>query len=282
MKKKEKYLGEMLVIKGLVTEDQLQIMIQEQFKKKQFLGEMLVEKGLITEDDLFHTIAEQFNIELVQLADEEIDWDVTVRFSSSLIAEHKCLPLRAEEDTIVVAITNPLNVWALDIAEKEAAPNKIKIVLLKNSDMDAAIKEYHKHIIRKKMTKRNYKKEGVSVLVVDDDKGTCNLFIKTLKEYNVTTAENGTQAIDLAKENSFDIAFIDMRMPGLNGCETFIELKKIQPNITGVIITQYSDEDLRVDSFIAGTVSYFKKPLDIGEIRKLVLHEDDIREKGRK
>jgi len=63
------------------------------------------------------------------------------------------LPLRADEDTVVVAITNPLDAWALDTAEKEAAPHKIEIVLVKTSDMDAAIKEYHKHSIRKMMNK---------------------------------------------------------------------------------------------------------------------------------
>lgn len=153
MRKKGKYLGEMLVGKGLVTEEQLQAMMKEQLKNKKFLGEMLVESGLITEDDLFRTIAEQFDIEFVQLADEEIDWDVSIGFSSSMITEHKCLPLRADEDTVVLAITNPLDVWVLETAEKEAAPHKIKVVLVKKSDMDAAIKEYHKYSIRKMMNK---------------------------------------------------------------------------------------------------------------------------------
>jgi len=153
MKKKGKYLGEMLVGKKLITEEQLQAIIQEQLKNKKFLGEMLVENGLITEDDLFMTIAEQFDIDFVQLADEEIDWDVSSGFSSSMITEHKCLPLRADEETVVLAITNPLDAWVLETAEKEAAPHKIKVVLAKKSDMDVAIKKYHKHSIRKMMNK---------------------------------------------------------------------------------------------------------------------------------
>ncbi len=153
MRKKGKYLGEMLAGKGLVTEDQLQAMMQEQLKNKKFLGEMLVESGLITEDDLFKTIAEQFDIEFVQLADEEIDWDVPAGLSSSFINNHRCLPLRVDEETIMLAITNPLDVWVMDAAEKEAAPHKIKVVLAKKSDMDAAIKKYHKYSIRKMMDK---------------------------------------------------------------------------------------------------------------------------------
>ena len=153
MRKKGKYLGEMLVGKELVTEDQIEGMIKEQLKNKKFLGKMLVESGLISEDDLFKTIAEQFDIDFVQLADEEIDWNVSAGFSSSMITEHKCLPLRADDETVVLAITNPLDVWVLDAGEKEAAPHKIKVVLVKESDMEIAIKQYHKHSKRKKMDK---------------------------------------------------------------------------------------------------------------------------------
>jgi len=153
MRKKGKYLGEMLIKKGLVDEDQIQSVMQEQLKNKKFLGEMLVEKGMISEDELCMTIAEQFDIEYVSLEDEEIDWDVSIGFPSTMITEHQCLPLRADEETVVLAITNPLDVWVLDTAEKEAAPHKIKVVLVKKTDMDAAIKEYHKRSIQKMMKK---------------------------------------------------------------------------------------------------------------------------------
>jgi len=153
MKKKGKYLGEMLVNKGLVSDDQLQAIIQEQLKNKKFLGEMLVEKGIIDEKDLFETIAEQYNINFVSLKDEQIDWETAIGFSSSMITEHKCLPLRADEETVTLAITNPLDVWVLDSAEKEVAPRKVKVVLVTTSDMDGAIKEYHRQSIRTMMNK---------------------------------------------------------------------------------------------------------------------------------
>ncbi len=153
MRKKGKYIGEMLVKKGLITEDQLQAIIKEQLRNKKFLGEMLVEKGLVEEEELFATIAEQFDIEFISLKKEDIDWEVTTSFSSSMIKEHKCLPLCADKETVTIAITNPLDVWVLDTAEKEAAPRKVKVVLVKKSDMDEAIKEYHRHSIRKMMNK---------------------------------------------------------------------------------------------------------------------------------
>ena len=52
IKKGKKYIGEILVEKGLVTYEQLQSVIEEQMKNKQFLGEMFVKKGIISEDNL--------------------------------------------------------------------------------------------------------------------------------------------------------------------------------------------------------------------------------------
>jgi type IV pilus assembly protein PilB len=153
MAKKKKYLGEILIEKGLITNAQLQQMIEEQMRDKQFLGEMFVKKGLISEDDLLKTLAEQFNIDYVSLKDQEIDWEVAQQFSSSLITENKCIPLRMDDDTVTIAITNPLNVWVLDKAEEEAAPRKVKLVLAKVSDVDKAIVTFRQYSVRKMMSK---------------------------------------------------------------------------------------------------------------------------------
>ena len=153
MKKKGKYLGEILVSKGLITDNELQMVIQEQLKNKKFLGAMLIEKGLISEDDLLLTLADQFNVEPIRLKDIEIDWDIASKFSASMITDYKCLPIKADEETVTLAISNPLDVWVLDKAEKEMAPRKIKVVLTTVSDMDEAIKEYRRRSIRKMMNK---------------------------------------------------------------------------------------------------------------------------------
>ena len=153
MRKKGKYLGEILVSKGLITDSELQMIIQEQLRNKKFIGAMLIEKGLISEDDLLITLAEQFDIEPIRLKDVEIDWEVVTKFSSSMITDYKCLPIKADEETVTLVIANPLDVWVLDKAEKEVAPRKLKIVLTTVSDMDEAIKEYRRRSIRNMMKK---------------------------------------------------------------------------------------------------------------------------------
>jgi len=123
-------------------------------------------------------------------------------------------------------------------------------------------------------------KEKLNVLIVDDDDSIRDLFVRILsKEHNVIAVDSGSKAIDLAKEYLFEVAFIDMSMPGLNGCETFIELKKINPDMAGIIMTGYVDKDLSVDSDLAGAVKYMNKPFDINEVNRLVSHEFDSRRK---
>jgi type IV pilus assembly protein PilB len=153
MKKKGKYLGEILVSRGLITDEELQAVIQEQLRNKKFLGQMLIEKGLVSEDDLLKTLADQFEIEPIRLKDAEIDWEAVSNFSSALITDHKCFPIKTDEDTVTLVITNPLDVWALNQAEKDVAPRKIKVLLTTTSDMDEAIKEYRRRSIRNMMKK---------------------------------------------------------------------------------------------------------------------------------
>lgn len=153
MKKKAQYIGEILISKGLITKAQLDDAIQEQLHNKRFIGMMLVQRGLISEGDLVESLAEQFGVSHVRLKKEDVDWDLTLKFSASVITDHKCLPLSADKETVTLAITNPLDVWALDKAEKEAAPRKLKIVLTTLSDMDEMIKEYRRVSIQKMMKK---------------------------------------------------------------------------------------------------------------------------------
>ena len=153
MKKKAKYLGEILMEKGLVTEKELQEAIEEQLKNKEFLGAMLVEKGIISEDDLLITLADQFGIEPVQIESAKIDWELALEFPPPLIIRHKCFPISRDDSVLTLAIVNPLDVWVIESAEKEASPRRLKIVLIKTSDMERIVKEY-----RRRATQRMIKK----------------------------------------------------------------------------------------------------------------------------
>lgn len=118
------------------------------------------------------------------------------------------------------------------------------------------------------------KEKGMFILITDDDPNTRETFKDTLeaKGYKISTAATGEEAIELVKERSHDILFIDMKLPVLNGLETYLAIKKINPNIVAVIITAYDEEmkDLVEEAIKNSCYACFTKPIDMDNVLKLI------------
>src|SRR3989338_6332470 len=142
-------LGELLIQKNLVTKEQLAEALADQKESGDFLGEILVKKLFILEKDLLRMLSEQFGMPFIQLKNQYIDWDTAMLFSSSLIVESKCLPIRRDESGVTMAITNPLDATAISQAENEAKNQKVHLVLVLMSEMQEAIGTYKKRIAEK-------------------------------------------------------------------------------------------------------------------------------------
>lgn len=82
------------------------------------------------------------------------------------------------------------------------------------------------------------------LLVVDDDPDFCANIKDVLSDrgYQVSVAYDGSTAIQMAWENNFDILLIDLKLPPLNGLETYLSIKGIRPNVVAIIITGYRQE----------------------------------------
>ena len=111
-----------------------------------------------------------------------------------------------------------------------------------------------------------------SILIVDDNIGLCRTmsFVLERKGYDVTTAKDGLEAIDRVNESSFDMIFMDIKMPLMDGVETFNRLKKIRPDSTVVMMTAYSVEDLIQEALQEGAYGIMYKPLDIEKVVALI------------
>ena len=90
------------------------------------------------------------------------------------------------------------------------------------------------------------------------------------KGYDIDTARNGFSAIDKAERKIFDIALIDIRMPGINGVKTLKKLKQVIPSLVGIMITAYSMENLVTEALESGALCILNKPLDIGYLIELI------------
>ncbi len=98
-----------------------------------------------------------------------------------------------------------------------------------------------------------------SVLVVDDEENLLVLLDRVLSKegYQVKTAIDGYQALEVLDENDISVAFIDIRMYPIDGIDLLVEIKKRSP-ATHVIM---------IASFQYGAINSFTKPLDIQKLK---------------
>ena len=110
-----------------------------------------------------------------------------------------------------------------------------------------------------------------TLLIVDDEAGPRHsLKVVFNKEYNLLLAENGEQAIELARQNKVDAAILDIRMVGMSGIETLQELKKVEPGMEVIMLTAYESIDTVRQALRLGACDYLNKPFDIPTIRSAV------------
>jgi CheY-like chemotaxis protein len=114
--------------------------------------------------------------------------------------------------------------------------------------------------------------KNVNILVVDDQIGMLETFTDILEDkgFHVETAEDGFTAIDRVKENSFDIIFMDIKMPGINGVQTFREIKKINEKTRVIMMTAYAVEDLVKEAIEEGAYTVIYKPFDMEKVIRTI------------
>jgi len=124
--------------------------------------------------------------------------------------------------------------------------------------------------------------EKTKILIVDDNLSLCKTmsFVLKRKGYEVSIANDGFEAIDTVKEEFFDIIFMDIKMPALNGVETYKKIKKINDKIIIVMMTAYAVEDLIQDALKEGAYGVIYKPLDFENILSLIEKSKNTKKGG--
>ena len=108
----------------------------------------------------------------------------------------------------------------------------------------------------------------IKVLIVDDDFGICQTLSDILKAegYQVDIANDGLQAIAKIKKNEFDVVLLDIIMPGMNGVETYKEMKKVHLQAKVIMFTAYSAEELVSKAYREGVTEVMYKPLKVDSV----------------
>ncbi|MFE3871619.1 response regulator [Flavobacterium sp. ZS1P70] len=110
--------------------------------------------------------------------------------------------------------------------------------------------------------------EKIKILWVDDEIDLLKPHILFLekKNYEVTTCNNGRDAIDIFEENNFDIVFLDENMPGMSGLETLSEMKEKKSSVPMIMITKSEEEYIMEEAIGSKIADYLIKPVNPNQI----------------
>lgn len=108
----------------------------------------------------------------------------------------------------------------------------------------------------------------IRMLLVDDETEFLTLVRKRMARRNVevTTAENGTEALRLLNEQVFDVVVLDVRMPGMDGIETLRRIKAQLPETEVVLLTGHADAQSAYTGMQLGAFDYMIKPVAFDEL----------------
>lgn len=110
------------------------------------------------------------------------------------------------------------------------------------------------------------------ILIVDDEPDTCENLSDILTDlgYRVDTANDGFAALELVKNNAYDIALLDLRMPGMDGLELYRKIRQISAETVAIVVTAYASSDTAKSVLSTGAWRIVPKPVNIGNLLSLV------------
>ena len=108
--------------------------------------------------------------------------------------------------------------------------------------------------------------------MIDDDPTVNSLFRRTLERagHQVITAETGTEGIQLVKQKDFNLVFLDLWLPDMEGAEVLKEFRRIRPDLKITVITGYPDSEILQRALVQGPFGVMNKPFNTADIRAAV------------
>jgi DNA-binding response OmpR family regulator len=113
---------------------------------------------------------------------------------------------------------------------------------------------------------------STNILIVDDEPNVRLNYRITLETegYDVFEASSAAVALEALVGRSFDLAILDMRMPGMDGLQLLAEIRKVGITVPVMIVTAYSDVPHAVQAMKMGAIDFLQKPLRPEELRRIV------------
>jgi nitrogen regulation protein NR(I) len=112
-----------------------------------------------------------------------------------------------------------------------------------------------------------------TILIIDDDDQLRKSFEKLLNDegYHVLDAPSGEMGVVLVRSEAPDLVVLDMRLPGMNGLETFQTIKEIEPKLPVIIMTAYGTTETAIEATKMGAFDYVLKPFEIPDMLGVII-----------
>lgn len=199
-------LGEILIQKGLITHEQLEQGLKEHKKTGQFLGTTLLKLDFIKEEKLYPILSKQLNIPYIKIKDLKIDADILKKVPAKFACHYNLMPLKFENNSLTVAITDPLDIRTLDDLKLFLGCDVIG-VLASESDIIEAIRKYY----------------GLGAETIEE--------IINVTDKDLVLPETKTETIDEMAEDASIIKFVNQ-----------VLVQAIKDNATDIHIEPYEGE----------------------------------------
>lgn len=105
----------------------------------------------------------------------------------------------------------------------------------------------------------------VSILIVDDEVDTCRNLSDILTDlgYQVDVAHDGTSGLEMVRQKMYDVALLDLKMPGMDGLTLYRRIKELRAGTVAIIVTAYASSETATEALDAGAWQVLSKPVDI-------------------
>ncbi len=134
-------LGHILVDRALITDEQLHEAEEQQRETGRSLGRVLVDRNMVTEKDLVAALATQIGMEFVDIPDADVDPRATTMLPDTIMRRHNVLPIGFDQGKLVLAMSDPSNVVAIDDV-RTLTKMEVKAVVATKEDVTTAIAKY--------------------------------------------------------------------------------------------------------------------------------------------
>jgi len=142
-KKKAKSVTHLLIEDGLVSQEQLLQALEHKKQTGKSLARTLIELGIVSESKLTEVLAQHLGLDFIDISQYRIDLTATALLDEKMAQRHLTIPLSFDGDTLVIAMADPTNIFALDDV-KMSTGHQVRPVVATKGDIEDAIRTYYR------------------------------------------------------------------------------------------------------------------------------------------